>query len=120
MAGSPSDSAGAQFALRVVAGLRGYFGRNARSFGIQDVQEDANLIAFSITFEIYDFYPMIFNYDRGFFGFAIPFGDLAVSVLSDADVPDAFNDMAALSAELDRRVRLRIPDKYLDSYTPAT
>lgn len=59
---------------------------------------------------------MIFNYDRGFFGFAIPFGDLGVSVLSGADVPRALDDLPALAAELDRRMRLRIPDKYLDSY----
>lgn len=117
MAGSPSDSAGLALASRVIAGLKSHFGRTARRFVVADMQEDQQLIAFSITFEVYDFYPIVFNYDRGFSGFAITFGKRGVDVLRADDVPGGLEALPALAAELDRRVRLRIPDKYLDSYS---
>lgn len=59
VAGSPSDSAGLALASRVIAGLKSHFGRTARGFVVADMQEDQHLIAFSITFEVYDFYEVI-------------------------------------------------------------
>jgi hypothetical protein len=113
-----SDSAGLALASRVIAGLKSHFAGTARLFMVKDLQEDQSLIAFSITFEIYDFYAMIFNYDRGFYGFAITYGTRGVDVLGADDVPGGIDDLPAIAAELDRRVRLRIPDKYLESYSP--
>jgi len=113
-----TDSPGLRLASGIIAALRNHFGRRARNFAIHDIQENANLIAFSITFEIYDFYPLIFAYDRGFYGFAIDYGTRGITVLRDGDVPGGIDAMPAVAAELDRRVRVRIPDKYLDVYEP--
>ncbi|WP_395638157.1 hypothetical protein [Pseudolysinimonas sp.] len=118
MAGSHSDSRGLALASQVVSGLKAHFGRAARNFEIRDVQEDQNLIAFSIGFDVYDYFVMSFSYDRGFFGFGIDYGARGVSVLSDKDVTGSLDEMNSIAAELDRRLRLRIPDKYLDVYSP--
>lgn len=118
MAGSLSGNGGLAAASRVVSGLKAHFGRAARNFEIRDVQEDQNLIAFSIGFDVYDYFVMSFSYDRGFFGFGIDYGTRGVSVLSDKDVTGSLDEMTLIAAELDRRLRRRIPDKYLDVYSP--
>ncbi|MEO5534187.1 MAG: hypothetical protein ABIR17_03550 [Pseudolysinimonas sp.] len=119
MTESPTDKPAA-FALarRVTSALREDFHGAARSFTISNLQEDGPLIAFSVRFEVYGYFPIVFNYDRGFFGFAIAFGEVGVSVLGSLE-GGSLDDLPALLEEFDRRIRLRIPDKYLDAYTPS-
>jgi hypothetical protein len=116
MTGSPSDK-GTDFARHLIKGLRGYFGDGVRDFVVSDVQVDpGGALALSMRFTIYDYFPLIFNFDRGAFGFAIDFGHTGVSIHTSSERSAPIEDLAAVAAELDDAVRLRIPDKFLDAH----
>lgn len=70
---------------------------------------------FSIKFTLYNYYIIVYNYDRGHFGCSIIFGDDTVTLQSNVEWDDECN-YASYWKEIDRLVRLRIPDKYLKEY----
>ena len=69
----------------------------------------------SIEFKMYNYFYVIFNYDRGSFGCAIINGEHGIDLESSekwfdkADFDNFFSD-------LKEQIELRIPDKYLEYY----
>ena len=72
-------------------------------------------IKFSIKCTIYNYFVLVFNYDRGHFGCNIVCGDDAIALPNDIEW-DNDCDFAAFWKNVDEQIRLRIPDKYLQAY----
>ena len=70
---------------------------------------------FSIKCTIYNYFVLVFNYDRGHFGCNIVCGDDAIALPNDREW-DNDCDFAAFWKNVDEQIRLRIPDKYLQAY----
>lgn len=115
MSGSLSGEALA-LARKVSAGLKEYFGHRADNFVIFDVMEVNALPSFGIRFTVYDYFPLVFTYDRGLYGAAIDYGKSGIGLFRASDDSPAIEDLAAIAAIIDDRVRLRIPDKYLEAF----
>ncbi|MFF8186668.1 hypothetical protein ACF044_05350 [Microbacterium sp. NPDC016588] len=113
MAGSLSDKAAVDLAKEFVSAFRGFFGDRVARFSIKDIVEGEGHTEFSVLFDFYAFFPMRFNFDRGAFGFSIVYGGRGVSVAPVKGWPE-FTDLALIAAELDREIRLRIPEKFLE------
>lgn len=94
--------------------LRDHFGEAVSGFRVQEMIEgDRPWLA--VRFVLYDFWVVQFTYDRGLFGFGIDQGGVGVGLLGSDELPArALDDLPTLVDVLDERVRLRIPDKYLD------
>ena len=69
----------------------------------------------SIKCTIYNYFVLVFNYDRGHFGCNIVCGDDAIALPNDREW-DNDCDFAAFWKNVDEQIRLRIPDKYLQAY----
>lgn len=69
---------------------------------------------FSIKFCAYKFYIVILNYDRGHFGCSISNGNDAVSLDSSKEWDDNC-DLGEFWADIDKQLKLRIPDKFLEA-----
>lgn len=65
---------------------------------------------------MYDYWVVVFTFYRGLFGFSIEQGRRSVGVLEFGQADVSLDDLPAIVRELDSRVRLRIPDKYLEWY----
>ena len=101
----------------VVAGPRDYFGDRVSGFAVQNVQEDDHgRIGFSVIFEAYAYFEIIFNYDRGAFGLGIRMGDRSITALTGSELSFVFDDIPRVASALEERLRLRIPNKYLDQH----
>lgn len=84
-------------------------------FRIQEVHEgDHPWLTFG--FEIYEFMHITFTYDRGSFGFSVEYGEYGLPLAGSRELGISIEDLDAIMLELDKRVRLRIPDKYLEWY----
>lgn len=70
---------------------------------------------FSVKFTLYDYYIISYNYDRGHFGCSILVGEDTIPLQSNIEWDDNC-DFTTYWKEIDRVVRLRIPDKYLEEY----
>ena len=92
------------------------FGEGVSGFRVQDITEgDRPWLA--CRFVLYDMLVIVFTYDRGTFGFGVDHGTTAVRLLGATElVRDALDDLPGVVQILDERVRLRIPDEYLEWY----
>ena len=70
---------------------------------------------YDIKCTIYNYFVLVFNYDRGHFGCNIVCGDDAIALPNDIEW-DNDCDFAAFWKNVDEQIRLRIPDKYLQAY----
>lgn len=102
-----------KMALELNNKIREYFGKKVDNFILSDVIDDPNHRAFSVTFEMYNYFNMILNYDRGHFGCAIINGaHHGVSLKNSQEWWDTAN-FNQFFKELKDEIELRIPDKYL-------
>ena len=69
---------------------------------------------FSIKFDAYNYFVIRCNYDRGHFGCTIVSGDYAITLPCKIEWDDNC-DYNAFWDEIDKQIRLRIPDKFLMS-----
>ncbi|WP_371203771.1 hypothetical protein [Microbacterium sp. BWT-B31] len=92
--------------------LRGVFGEQVSGFRVLE-HADGDRAWLAYRFVLYDFSPIVFTYDRGAFGFGEDHGNVVLPVLTSTESAPGLDDLTRLMTELDRRVRLRIPDKYL-------
>ena len=111
----PPDRPALDRAKEGASSLRQYFGASVTALAISNVSDDRNHVEFSVLFEACSFFPVIFNYDRGSFGFGIVYGDRAVGVEPQRGQWAPFREFERVLAQLDQELRLRIPDKYLDA-----
>ncbi|WIW70885.1 hypothetical protein [Anaerosinus gibii] len=94
--------------------LKNYFREKIDGFVISDAT-DIPYNMFSIEFRLYNYFPIILNYDRGSFGCAISYGEQGIALENSQRWYDEA-DMNVFVKELDEQIKLRIPDKFLDYY----
>lgn len=91
-----------------------YFGNRIGGFVLEEKADSDSYQGFTIEFNAYNYFPIVFRYDRGHIGFSICYGERNIGLnnsqkwLEKAD----FNQMLQ---ELKEELELRIPDKYLES-----
>lgn len=98
----------------IIAMLKNYFGEKIDDFAISGAT-DIPYTMFSIEFRLYNYFPIIFNYDRGRFGCAISYGGNGIGLESSQKWYDEA-DMNIFLKELEEQIELRIPDKFLIHY----
>lgn len=69
---------------------------------------------FSLKFCAYKFYIIVLNYDRGHFGCSISNGTDAISLESNKQWDDN-SDLEEFWSDIDKQLKLRIPDKFLEA-----
>lgn len=115
MDGQRSDRSALELAKGVQSSLRAYYAERATGFAVKNLVENPAHRAFSVLFEVYDFLPVIFNYDRGFFAFAVDYGSRSVLISPTGGEWAPFDEFDFVLQQLDGELRLRIPDKYLEA-----
>lgn len=103
-------------------GLHERLGGTVTAYRILEIRDDAPEWL-TVRFVMYNYLAVTFTYDQGVFGFGVEQPSISLGLLSSRELRLPLSEMEAIVAELDRRVRLRIPDKYLEWYEaqlPAT
>ena len=90
-------------------------GDKVKDFCISDIYDDVNNRAFSVEFAAYDYFPIRLNYERGRFGCCISYGERTVA-LSNSQQWWEVADFDVFFKELERELKLRIPDKFLKAH----
>jgi len=111
----PSADSVTSLAKELHVALRSRFGDAMSGYVVRDLQEGDHAWM-RAAFLLYEYWELDFLYDRGAFGFSIPFRNAEVSVLQGPREGQTIADLDAILDELDRKVRSRIPDKYLDEW----
>ena len=96
--------------------IKSVFGDRITEHKIVDVVEYPQYRAFRLEFIAYDYFFMLFNYDRGFCGFTISIGDRFGASLNKGNKPTFYSeirDWDKYLKELMIEVESRIPDKFL-------
>lgn len=78
-------------------------------------ETDIPYTMFSIQFQMYKYFNIILNYDRGAFDCAIVAGDVRIGLDNSQQWYDKA-DMNVFLYELQQQLELRIPDKFLEYY----
>ena len=92
-----------------------YFSNRIKDFIIKDINEDMNHKSFSVEFNAYDYFAIIFNYDMGRIGYSICYGKRTIPLDNSQKWWDEA-DFTTLFQELQSELELRIPDKYLSAH----
>lgn len=101
-------------AKEIITNAKLVFGDRVKNITLFSVTNEPYKM-FSVKFTLYDYYIIVYNYDRGHFGCNILFGEDTVPLQSNMEWDDDC-DFMAYWKEIDRLIRLRIPDKYLKEY----
>ncbi len=70
---------------------------------------------FSIKFKAYDYFIILFNYDRGVIGCSIQYGENSFIGLENSQKWYEKADFDVFCKELKEQLELRIPDKFLEA-----
>lgn len=101
-------------AKEIIKNAKQIFGDRINNIVLYSVTDEPYKM-FSIRFTLYNYYIIVCNYDRGRFGCSILFGEDAISLQNNIEWDDDC-DYVIYWREIDKLVRLRIPDKYLAEY----
>lgn len=91
--------------------LDDYFGDRLDCFVVSN-QMDTPHTEFRIEFEMYKFFNVVLEYDRGCFGCSIQSGEVLIGLENSQEWYDTA-DMKKFLKELEFQLELRIPDKFL-------
>lgn len=101
-----------QMADSIVHQFDTFFGKRFTDYIIGDVVNDSEYGFFSIKFCAYNYFPMLFEYDRGRFACYIDFGTRKIKLESSQKL--WYNaDFNIFFKEIRTQLELRIPDKFL-------
>ena len=103
-----------KIAVDIINKLKNYFGNRLEGFSVYSITDEPYTM-FSIKFTAYNYFPIIFNYDRGSFGCSISNGGEGVELKSSQTWYDKA-DINVFLKELQQQIELRIPDKFLEFY----
>ena len=101
-----------KMAMKFNRKAREKFGNRVTDFGIENVIDDPNHRAFSITFKAYNYFVIRLNYNKGRFGCCVDFGEYGISLDNSQKWWDTA-DFDVFFKELKQEIELRIPDKFL-------
>ncbi len=102
-----------KMATNVANYLERNLGDKIEDYVIFNVVEDKNNRAFSIRFKEYDYFIILFNYDRGVIGCSIQYGESLFIGLKNSQEWYEKADFNVFCKELQEQLELRIPDKFL-------
>ena len=105
-----------QLALETSEKIKSVFGDRITEPKIVDVVEYGPYQRFGIRFVAYDYFLILFNYDRGFCGFSVSIGGQYGASLDGKRGLGAYNDIKDWDSylkEIMAEIELRIPDEYL-------
>ena len=85
------------------------------SCDIFNVIDDRNYRAFSMRFKAYDYFIVLFNYDKGVIGCSIQYGENSFISLENSQKWYEKADFDVFCKELKKQLELRIPDKFLEA-----
>ena len=97
----------------IIDTLKEYFGDKITSSFTINEMTDTPYLMFNFSFIMYDFFNVVFNYDRGYFGCYIVVGDKKIPIRSSQEWFEQA-DMKVFCKELEEQLELRIPDKFLE------
>ena len=103
-----------QISNNIVTALEEYFNDRIEGYSVYDIMDVPHQM-FTISFTLYNYYNLAFNYDRGRIGFVILDNHDGFGLKNSQPWFDKA-DLDVLFKELDEMVRIRIPDKYLAYY----
>lgn len=83
-------------------------------FEISNITE-APYKTFSVRFKAYDYFIVLFNYDRGVIGCSIQYGENSFIGLKNSQKWYEKADFDVFCKELQEQLELRIPDKFLEA-----
>lgn len=99
-------------AMYISRQLRNYVKDKVDHFSTFNMMDQPH-IEFSIEFQAYDYFTVVFNYDRGRFGCAINNGSSGIALKNSQKWYDQA-DMTIFLKELEQQIEIRIPDKFLE------
>ena len=104
-----------KMAMNIVDYLEKNLGDKIGTCGIFDVVDDRNYRAFRINFEAYNYFFILFNYERGRIGCSIQYGEKSFIGLENSQKWYEEADFDIFCKELQEQLELRIPDKFLEA-----
>ena len=105
-----------QLAVKTSEIIKSVFGNRITEPKIVDVVEYGPYQRFGIRFVAYEYFLILFNYDRGFCGFSVSIGGQYGASLNGKRGLGAYNDITDWDSYLKEimvEIELRIPDEYL-------
>lgn len=103
-----------EIARDIIRAAKQMFGERINNITLFNVTDEPYKM-FSIKCTVYNYFVLVFNYDRGHFGCNIAYGNDAIA-LSNGIEWDNGSDFAMFWKKIDEQIRLRIPDKYLQAH----
>lgn len=97
----------------MVDSMVNFFGEKVTDFGIFNINEDNSHKAFCINFKAYDYFIILFSYEKGSFGCSIQVGNTSFIELKNSQKWWDDADIDLFLEELKGELELRIPDKFL-------
>lgn len=104
-----------KMAMEVTNYLEKNLGNKIQDCSIFNVIDDRNYRAFSIRFKAYDYFIVLFNYDKGVIGCSIQYGENSFIGLENSQKWYEKADFDVFSKELQEQLELRIPNKFLEA-----
>ncbi|MGX4670432.1 hypothetical protein JNUCC74_14765 [Cerasibacillus sp. JNUCC 74] len=98
---------------KIMKEIKNYFKDKITSSFNVITRTDKPYTMFSFSFIAYDYFNVIFNYDRGRFGCHLFIGDKRIPLKNTQKWYDKA-DMQVFYQELEQQLELRIPDKFLE------
>lgn len=93
--------------------IRGEFGNRIGSSEIFNVFDDESHRTFSVRFHAYNYFIIVFNYDKGRIGCSIQYGEKNYISLENSQQWYEDTNFEIFLKELQEQIELRIPDKFL-------
>lgn len=103
-----------KMAMIVTDYLEEKLGDRIGTCAIFNVVDDKNNRAFSINFKAYNYFIVLFNYDKGRIGCSIQYGENNFIPLDNSQKWYEETDFEIFCKEFQQQIELRIPDKFLD------
>ncbi|MBQ8166723.1 MAG: hypothetical protein IJZ96_06785 [Lachnospiraceae bacterium] len=100
-----------EIAKNIIRAAKELLGERINNITVYNITDEPYKM-FNIKCTLYNYFVLIFNYDRGHFGCNIVFGEDAVPIISSMEWDDGC-DFKAYWDGINEEIRLRIPDKYL-------
>lgn len=96
----------------ITKGLKDFFGNRVDDFCIYDLVNEPYK-GFSVNFKAYNYFMILFNYDKGRIGCSIQYGEKSFISLENSQKWYEEMDFNIFCTELKEQLELRIPDKFL-------
>lgn len=105
-----------KMALEISKKIQTIFKDKVTSTQIYDVNDDKNWRTFKIKFVAYNYFVVVFNYERDIIGCSIEQGNSSYITLSESKDCYSDNNLDVFFKNIIKDLELRIPDKFLKAH----